>query len=80
MKHFESWKRIAIALLLEWKRRLGLGVGGAIAIDLCAATVLAAWLLVGGVDLPFRGQFLLWSIVALLVFVSGLGLASHSKP
>lgn len=69
---------IAIALLFEWKRRpngrVGLGVVGAIAVDLCAALFLAGWLLVGGLDLPVRGRVLLWLIVALLVGVSGLGL------
>lgn len=72
---------VAIALFVEWKRRpaetAGLGVRGAIAIDLCAALALAAWLLFGGLDLPIRGQIVLWAITALLVIVSGFGLAAN---
>jgi peptidoglycan/LPS O-acetylase OafA/YrhL len=74
---------IAIALFLDWKRKppglVGLGVGGAIAIDLCAALFLAVWLLLGGVHLPVRGRIVLWAVVAVLVIVSGLGLAAKRK-
>lgn len=72
---------VAIALFVEWKHRpagaAGLGVWGAIAIDLCAAVALAGWLVFGGLNLPVRGQILLWSITALLVIVSGFGLAAN---
>lgn len=74
---------IAIALFIEWRRKpnelVGLGVGGAIAIDLCAALSLAAWLLFGGLNLPVRGRLLFWSIVVVLIAVSGLGLLSRGK-
>lgn len=69
---------IAFALFLEWSRKaaepVGLGVGGAIAVDLCAAFFLAGWLLVGGLNGPLRGRVFLWLVVAVLVLVSGMGL------
>ena len=60
---------IGLALLLTWARRDagGLGLGGAIAINLCAGIVLALWLLAGNLELPLRGALLLWAIVILLV-------------
>lgn len=72
---------IAIALVFEWKRRptgeAGLGVAGAIAIDLSAAVFLAGWLLLGGLALPLRGRLLLWGIVAVLILVSGIGMVAN---
>lgn len=50
----------------------GLGLGGAIAINLCGAGVLLLWLLFGGLDLPLRGRVTLW-VVALTVL--GIGIA-----
>ncbi len=74
---------IAIALVMEWKcaanECVGLGVGGAVAIDLSAAFALAGWLLLGGLGLPLRGQALLWFLVGLLILVSGLGLFANRK-
>jgi len=65
---------IGIALSLEcWrggKELNGLGLAGAIAINLCGGGVLFYWLLWGKLDLPFRGEFTLW-IVAILVL--GIG-------
>jgi hypothetical protein len=49
----------------------GLGLGGAIAINLCGGGVLAAWLFLFPHDLPARGQILLWSIA---IVVLGVGL------
>ncbi|PQO35606.1 hypothetical protein [Blastopirellula marina] len=76
---------IAIALIYEGSRptagRTGLGIVGAIAIDLCAALFLAGWLLCGKLNLPIRGAVVLWSIVALLIGVSLLGLfAERTQP
>ncbi len=67
---------IGAALFLEFwgaSRGLrGLGLGGAIAINLCGASVLIFWLVFGGLDLTSRGQIVLW-IVA--VSVLGIGAA-----
>jgi hypothetical protein len=50
----------------------GLGLGGAIVINICGAGVLLAWLIPGGMDLPLRGQVLLWGVA---VVVLGIGIA-----
>lgn len=50
----------------------GLGVGGAISINLCGGLVLAVWLIGGGLDLPVRGYVFLWLLV---LFLGGLSLA-----
>jgi len=64
---------IGIALGLErWGPSdiRGLGLGGAIAINLCGGGILLFWLLFGYLTLPLRGQVTLW-IVAILVL--GIG-------
>jgi hypothetical protein len=67
---------IGIALLMErygYRRNIrGLGLGGAIVINFCGATLLLVWLISSSLDLPLRGYILLWSI-AILVF--GIGIA-----
>lgn len=54
---------IGIALLIECYRSpvglVGLGLGGAIAINLCGGLVLAVWLIFGDLKIPFRGQIFL---------------------
>ncbi|NNL76349.1 MAG: hypothetical protein HKO68_08445, partial [Desulfobacterales bacterium] len=66
---------IGIALLIErygaHKDIRGLGLGGAIAINLCGAGVLLTWLLVSPLDIPLRGYIILWSI-AIIVLIVGL--------
>ena len=68
---------IGIALLIEVKRKAtshmkGLGLGGAIAINLCGGAVLIGWLLWGGLNLPLRGAIFLWAFAILLVSISSL--------
>ncbi len=62
---------IGIALLVErFQTRTGisgLGLGGAICINVCGAGVLVIWLLQGGLELPLHGFIVLWA-VALAVF------------
>ncbi|MCZ7546796.1 MAG: hypothetical protein M5R40_26215 [Anaerolineae bacterium] len=62
---------IGIALLLERFKRgmpiVGLGLAGAIAINLCGASVLAAWLVGGHLDIPGHGYAFLWGPAILLV-------------
>ena len=63
---------IGLALLVEWRGRThGLGIGGAIAINLCGSAVLIIWLVINPFDLPMRGYILLWS-VAIIVLGTGL--------
>ena len=73
---------IGIALYVErygYKSGIrGLGLGGAIAINICGGLVLLIWLLVNPFDLPIRGYIVLW-IIALLVLLLGIKeLASKS--
>ena len=74
---------IGLALLLECYRKtsrfVGLGLGGAIAINLAGASVLAAWLISGKLTLPLRGQILLWFLVTLLAGISLLEVLVHFK-
>lgn len=74
---------VGLALLIERARppikAVGLGLGGAIAINLCGGAVLAGWLVVGELPLPARGRWLLWGIVAILVCLSGAELYFHRR-
>jgi hypothetical protein len=74
---------IGLALLIECFRKpqglIGLGLGGAVAINLCGGLVLAAWLIFGGLDLPLRGLVFLWSLVAVLVGISAFELIAHLR-
>ena len=72
---------VGVALLIERLRpplrMVGLGLGGAVAINLSGGVVLAAWLLGGSLDLTALGQVTLWALVALLVGLSAVELYSH---
>ena len=72
---------IGIALGLEWKGVTkgirGLGLGGAIAINLFGGGTLLYWILFGNLGLPLRGNITLW-IVAVLVL--GIGLIELFMP
>jgi len=64
---------IGVALLIERygasKNIRGLGLGGAIAINLCGAGVLLLWLLIAPFDIPLRGNVILWSIAIIVLIV-----------
>jgi hypothetical protein len=66
---------VGVALLLERfggkKGVRGLGLGGAIVINFCAAGALFGWLVSTRFEIPTHGHILLWSIVV-LVFSVGL--------
>jgi hypothetical protein len=74
---------IGLALLIECYRKsnrfTGLGLGGAIAVNLCGGFVLAVWLLSNQLILPLRGHILLWFLVLLLVGISQLEGLTHFK-
>ena len=59
-----------IELFWEVKGMRGLGLAGAIAINLCGGCVLLIWLLAKPLDLPFRGHIILWLVV---IIVLGIG-------
>jgi len=63
---------IGIALLIEIVKGRGLGLMGAVSINLCGGIVLGGWLLFGGLHLSVRGYVFLWALVALLVGVSAI--------
>ncbi len=66
---------IGLALLLEANDRgqapRGLGLAGAIAINFCGAGVLTFWLIFVPLEIPLRGQILLW-VIAVTVLAVGL--------
>jgi len=75
---------IGIALLIEVIQPLkqytgGLGLLGAVVINLCAGIVLALWLISGESTLPLRGSIFLWILVILLVGLSSLELITQLK-
>ena len=68
---------IGVSLVIESKRTkdehmVGLGLAGAIIINLCGGIVLIGWLLFGDLELPLRGNLFLWSISLLLVGISSI--------
>ena len=72
---------VGVALLIERYRPplrvVGLGLGWAIAINLCGGSVLAVWLLIGSLTLTVLGQLALWTLVVVLVGLSSLELYTH---
>ncbi len=72
---------IAAALFIEIRsdaeRTSGLGLMGAVSINLCGGFVLGAWLLLGQLELPLRGSIFLWSLVVLLVGISSIELGAN---
>lgn len=75
---------IGIALLLERSRKdtdglVGLGLGGAIAINLSGGIVLGGWLLLGNLDLPPRGRVFLSALAVMLVAISAAELVAHAQ-
>ena len=73
---------IGIALYIErygFKHRIrGLGLGGAIVINISGALVLLLWLLINPFDLPLRGYIILWVIALLVLVVATIELFAKS--
>ncbi len=74
---------IGIALIIEAYRKdkgcIGLGLIGAICINLCGGIILALWLIFGKLNLPLHGFIFLWTLVFILVFLSSLELVVNKK-
>ena len=74
---------IGVALTIEAFRQpkglVGLGLGGAVAINLCGGIVLLIWLVSGALDLPLRGLVFLWSLAIVLVGISTVELLTHRR-
>ena len=73
---------IGLALLLEWwhghKTIRGLGLAGAIAINLSGGGVLLLWLLRSNLALPLLGRILLWLVDILVLGIGLVELVSGS--
>lgn len=74
---------IGIALMIEAYRKpdglAGLGLGGAVAINLCGGIVLLIWLVSNALDLPLRGIVFLWTLAIVLVGISAAELLAHCR-
>lgn len=75
---------IGISLVIETNRRkddnlIGLGLAGAITINLCGGIVLIGWLLFGNLGLPLRGTIFLWGLAVLLVAISSIEAVAHRR-
>jgi len=68
---------MGLALLAERFRHVfgipGLGLGGAICVNICVGGVLTAWLVRGGLAIPLHGYVLLWLVAIVLLALSGAG-------
>ena len=68
---------IGLALLIAYRGGTqGLGLDGAIAINLCGAGVVVGWLVIAPHAIPPRGKITLW-IIALAVIAIGLVELQH---
>jgi hypothetical protein len=74
---------IGIALLMSRSQKRaysgGLGLRGAIAINLSGGTVLALWLLFGSLDVPTHGKIIMWALVVVLFVLSLIELKTQKE-
>ena len=73
---------IGIALYIEYRRKgefTGLGLGGAISINMMGGIVLLFWLVFGTLNIPVHGNIILWVLAILLVGISSLELSAYLK-
>ena len=67
---------ITIALIIEAYRNpsntnsIGLGLIGAVCINLCGGFVLLLWLIFGNLSLPIKGNIFLWTLDVILLLIS----------
>ena len=75
---------ITLALIIEAFRKeksrsVGLGIIGAICINLCGGIVLIFWLLFGDLILALQGKIFLWIIAIILLGISSVELLVNLK-
>ena len=73
---------IGIALFVEYKRKdhfVGLGLGGAISINMAGGIVLFLWLIAGNLNTPFHGTLILWVLDVILIGISSFELWVYLK-
>ena len=73
---------IGVALAIEFRREpssslVGLGIGGALAINLCGGGALVAYLAFGDLSLSTEGTIVLWILAALVVGLGLIELVAH---
>ncbi len=71
---------IGIALLIEYRRTAkftGLGLGGAISINMMGGIVLFLWLVFGNLNIPAHGKIILWILDIVLIGISSLELIAY---
>jgi hypothetical protein len=65
---------IGIALFLEWRRKksdcVGMGISGAIIVNICASLALLVWLTFGDLPIPLRGKLILWGLIVIILGVT----------
>lgn len=75
---------IGIALLIQYRMRpqwTGLGLEGAVVINLLGAGTVLVWLILDPFELPVRGYFVLWAVVVSVFGTAVLEiLAMRNKP
>ena len=73
---------IGVALLVERfgadKGIRGLGLGGAITINVCGSGALLVWLLVDPFDIPARGYIVLWTVATVVLVIAGIEVFTRS--
>jgi hypothetical protein len=71
---------IGIALLVQIKDSSnGLGLKGAVIINICGGICLAVWLIFGNINVPVKGQIVMWSLVLILVGLSSIEFISQVR-
>ena len=70
---------ITVALLIEAFRKrpdgfIGLGLIGAICINMCGGIVLFLWLVFGDLKIPLKGYIFLWILDLILLIISSMEL------
>lgn len=73
---------IGLALLIErygFKHQIrGLGLAGAIAINICGALTLLIWLIIVPFNIPLRGYIILWAISIIVLLVGIVEIIARS--
>ena len=73
---------IGIALVMEYFRKpdgmVGLGLGGAISINLCGGVALILWLIFGSLNIPRHGLIILWVLAVVVIAISIIEWIIHS--
>lgn len=73
---------IGVALLIEYRRKgdfVGLGLGGAIAINMIGGIVLFIWLMTGSLNIPMKGLLILWGLDLILLGISTVEFIMYIK-